>query len=120
MLTICLVDLGLTENDISIINECLLATSEGLFFDEEEFHTLFGIDRSSIRNTLRKWPNVDIEIMDNRLAIHNSMVNLLGYPHGREDVWSEFLGVSPDELNKTFNRWKSASERIIGEQRHAD
>lgn len=42
----------MNELDLQVFRDCLYAAVRGPFFDDEEFHTLIGFDRSEIANIL--------------------------------------------------------------------
>lgn len=86
-----------------IVRDCVRAAAEGPFFPDWEFSTLFGLTRDELKTVLSSWPNLDKAVV---LAINNSFNNLLGYSHRRHDVWSEFVPVSSQELQKNFMKWK--------------
>lgn len=75
--------------------------------DWSEFSALFGLDRDEVARIAREWPahcaGPDIE-----LAVNNALNNLLGYPHRCEDVWDDYISVSPGELSAIFRRWRAA------------
>ena len=95
----------LSESERDTIGECLRAVVEGPFIPEEEFHTIFGLERHEVASVLKAWPNVDESDEVVRIAINNSLNNLLGYPHGMDDEWPKWIGVSMQELNAIFTKW---------------
>lgn len=103
----------LTDVDTRIIGECLRAAAEGPFFRDEgandpdwEFHSLFGLTREELAQIATAWPNVDSQNESIVLAVTNSLVNLLGYPHGHDKEWSSFISVSVDEVTVVFEKWR--------------
>lgn len=44
------------------------------------------------------------------IAINNSFVNLLGYPHGKGRVLHDLSGVAVEELQKVFDKWRGLPE----------
>ena len=40
------------------------------------------------------------------LAVNNALNNLLGYPHGKESSWSEFISADPTEVADVLARWR--------------
>jgi hypothetical protein len=71
----------LNEQERQIIFECLRAAVNEPFFPEWEFHTLFGLKRQEVKKIAEMFPNIDDSNEQVNLAIHNSIGNLLGYPH---------------------------------------
>ncbi len=97
---------NLSQDDRDVVRECLRAAVEGPFFPDWEFQTLFGLDRSEVRTVLGAWPNLDESNDSVRLAINNSFANLLGYPHGCESQWSQFISVSGRDVSRIYNLWR--------------
>ena len=96
----------LTAAEREIVFRCLRAAADGPFFDDDEFHTLFGLHRDELRAVVARWPNVSDADEDVALAINNSFVNLLGYPHYEGKVLSEIVGVGDDEMQRVFIKWQ--------------
>ncbi len=106
----------LSEDEIKVIGECIKAAAYGPFFiDEEaednpEIHSIFGLTIDELRKIADGFPSLDLEDENVRLAINNTLNNLLGYPHGCSDeVWSKYITVSEDELRKIFFKWKGSN-----------
>ena len=106
---------NLSDDEIRVIRECIKAAAYGPFFvDEEakdnpywEIHSIFGLTIDELRRIADEFPNLDLEDEDVRLAINNSIKNLLGYPHGcSQEVWSKYISVSEDELRQILFKWK--------------
>jgi hypothetical protein len=90
--------------DRAVIGQALRAAADGPFFPEMEFHTLFGLARSEVRTVADTWPNVDSSDADVALAVNNSLTNLIGYPHGQDFEWSQWISVKPPELEELRRR----------------
>ena len=105
-----LIDLSAEER--RVVFECLSAAATGPFFPDWEFHTLFGIERRDVKAVVDAWPAVDETSENVVLAINNSMNNLLGYPHGRDREWRQYISVSPEEVARIFGKWRG--EQISG------
>ena len=99
----------LTHSEQQVVFECLKAAAEGPFFPDWEFHTLFGLWREDVRQVVANWPEISEDSEEVIVAINNSINNLLGYPHGREDVWSDYISVSEEELAAIFDKWRRES-----------
>ena len=83
-----------------LIAECLRAVAVGPFIPDWEFQTLFGVERSDVASLADKWPNVDLrnaEVVD---IVCSALNNLLGYPHGKDAYWSEFISATRQELDE--------------------
>ena len=102
----------LTETERSVIGQCLHAAADGPFFGDAEFDTLFGLSRQEVREVANRFPDVDefddepTGCDDSWLAINNTMVNLVGYPHGQDRAWASHISVPQDEVNRIFTKWK--------------
>jgi hypothetical protein len=95
-----------TNEDRRIIAECLAASVEGPFFSEWEFSSLFGMDRRDVVRVKMRWPNVDNVDEKVALAVNNALGNLVGYPHGEEKQWSQFISVTPERVLEVLKRWQ--------------
>jgi hypothetical protein len=73
-------------DEIKLISACLLAAETGPFFPAWEFQTLFGVTRSELAAVRSRWPDVSFDDESVYLSVMNSVGNLLGYPHGKEDA----------------------------------
>lgn len=54
------------------------------------------------------WPHIAASKEAVALAVNNSFNNLLGYPHGQDPVWSEWISVDRQQLNELFNRLRGS------------
>ncbi len=90
---------ALTEADRDLVGKCLEAAVEGPFFPNEEFPTLFGLERSEVDLVRRLWPNINPLT---EAAVMNSLNNLLGYPH--DCSLEETIGHSSEELKAALSR----------------
>lgn len=104
---------NLTNEEREIVAACLRAAAEGPFFPDCEFSTIFGITRAEVKAVADHYPTVDEDDDeatgddDSWIAINNSFVNLLGYPHGQEKDWRSWINVSPEEVERIFKKWKA-------------
>ena len=85
------------------------ATVQGPFFPDWEFPTLFGLERDEVAEVLSRWPDVDDAREIDRVAINNSLNNLLGYPHKCERQWPEFIDAPPAKVADVFAKWRGDS-----------
>ncbi len=74
--------------------------------DWGEFHTIFGLTHDEVARIAQEWPD-RCEGEDVELAVNNAMNNLLGYPHRCGHVWSDYISVSPRELEEIYRRWRA-------------
>jgi hypothetical protein len=73
--------LTLTEDELHLVKQCLIAAVTGPYFPDWEFATLIGADRDEVREIAASWPQVP---QDKLFIASNVLVNLYGYPHGEE------------------------------------
>ena len=90
--------------DYKIHREALLAAVNGPFFPDWEFQTIFGLTRTEIEDIAIAFaPDTPIA-GDAAWALRGSIGNLIGYPHGQEAIWSEWISVTHSELEDAFTR----------------
>ncbi|PRD41882.1 hypothetical protein C5748_19725 [Phyllobacterium phragmitis] len=102
-----IIDFGFTIDELNVIKKCLAAVVEGRLFDDWEFQTLFGVNRNQVAITLSQWPNIDLEREESLLAITGSIMNLIGYPHGRDALLKKY--VSSEELRNLSKKWQECN-----------
>src|SRR5215472_14498052 len=88
----------LSDADKALVGQVLRAAVDGPFFPEWEFHTLFGLTRGEVRAIADTWPSVDRTGPDVAHGVNNSLNNLLGYPHGQDGVWSQWISVGRSQI----------------------
>lgn len=96
----------LSAKEQELVRQCIRASVEGPFFPEEEFSTIFGVTRSEAAEVLSQWPKVDESNDVVHMTINNSLNNLLGYPHGLHDNWSEYIEATGQEIAAVFAKWR--------------
>jgi hypothetical protein len=109
----------LTEHEKNVMHECLRAVAHGPFFIDKnahdpflEFQTMFGLSINELRGIAEKWPEIEMASEKVKLAINNSMNNLLGYPHGpKNKTWSQYISVSPEEVSRIFLKWRGGNSK---------
>jgi hypothetical protein len=100
----------LSDAEKAIVGQVLRAAADGPFFPDWEFHTLFGLQRSEVRAIADAWPEPGAPPNDVTAAINNSFNMLLGYPHRKDAVWSQWISVERGQLNELFNRLRGSGE----------
>lgn len=98
---------GLIDSDRDLIRRLLTACVDGPFFEECEYHTLFGMTRPAFREATRRWTEsgtIDPEV---ELAVQNALGNLLGYPQGMDRKLEMDLGASRQQLDELLSRWRT-------------
>lgn len=102
----------LTERERTVILECLRCVAAGKVIKHDlEFHTLFGIEVTELISVLDAWPDVDESDTGVALAINNSMLHLLGYPHGYHDKWGSVMSIPLDEIAAVLHKWRDMPRR---------
>jgi len=99
----------LTPGEQDLIHACLKAAVDGPFFDEPEFHTLFGLYRSEVEAVVQRWPVDDEHDEDARLAINNAFAMLLSYSHGYHGRWEAWIDADRAELDRVFWKWRGTA-----------
>ena len=97
----------LTASECDQVHACLRATVDGPFFEDGEFQTLFGLTRDEVRVVADNWPPAAPFTKTVQLAIVNSLVNLLGYPHGQSAELRRRWGVTSEQLQHLMNRMET-------------
>ncbi len=97
---------ALSADERQVVFACLAAAAHGPFFDDEEFHTLIGLDRHEVAAIAAAAPDIDDADEAVLLAINNSLNNLLWYPHREEEAWESLIPASPEEVLRIFNKWR--------------
>jgi hypothetical protein len=100
---------SLAEDDVALIGKPLKAAATGPFFvdagsDEPgwEIRSLFGLDLADLREVADKWPEVGaLPESDVYLAVSNGLNNLIGYPHGHDDL----PPANREDLIGALERW---------------
>jgi hypothetical protein len=96
----------LTVEERDFVHRCLKAATEGPFFPEWEFSTLFGLTRDEVRSVWSSWKTLEAEDEVVRLAIDNCFSNLLRYPHAEQEAWDRLISASRDEVARVFAKWR--------------
>ncbi len=92
----------LTEAQSQIVGQVLRAAADGPFFPDWEFATLFGLERADVRKLARDWPAVDRDDPAVVVAVNNAFNNVLGYPHGMDEQWPQWITVDATALAELF------------------
>jgi hypothetical protein len=96
----------LTEDERRIVRECLACVAAGdVILHDAEFETTMGVDVNTLRSVLDAWPAVDDSQDPVRIAINNSLNNLLGYPHAFHAEWDARISVPKADVERVFSRW---------------
>jgi len=90
------------------VRQALTAAVTGPFFPDWEFATLFGLDRDEVRAVLAAWPETD-DPTAQLTAVTNALNNLLGYPHGLDRRWGDYLSVDRNRLQGLLHTIRQAA-----------
>lgn len=97
--------INLTKNEKEVVFECLRAALNGPFFDDDDFHILFGFHKNEMIKIIDCLPNINDSDEITKRAINNSINNLIGFPHNKEKYWDDYISVSPTELESIYKKW---------------
>jgi hypothetical protein len=86
------------------VGQCLAAAEEGPFFPDWEFSTLIGVDRPELALIRAAWPDVDLDQVEVRAAITNTLNNLTGYPHRKDAHWSDYIGAPAVDVERLLDK----------------
>lgn len=81
----------LSPEDSDMVFRAIKAATEGDFFPEWEFFTIFGIDRATLRRVYMGWPEPKMDLLDFRLGVFGTLNNLTGYPHNMDDELAYYV-----------------------------
>ncbi|WP_068089242.1 hypothetical protein [Polycladidibacter stylochi] len=92
-----------TLNEMQAIKRCIaLSIEDDLIFPNWEFQILTGASLEEARSTLNQWPDVELTKESVRLTVRGILVNLLGYPHGKESLILSETGLKLDDIERLF------------------
>ena len=106
----------LTDEEKQIIGECLRAAAFGPFFPDWEFHALFGVGRDEAIRVAESWPNVEETDISASYLINDSINNLLGYPHRKQNDWGNYISASSDKVYGILNRFRTLTGKRNNQQ----
>ncbi|WP_449221597.1 hypothetical protein [Tistrella mobilis] len=98
---------AISPDAMKIAGECLRATVKGPFFPDWEFQTLIGVERNVAKILLDAWPKQSLDDVEFYCAVMASMTNLLGYPHGDDEIWSDYISCPPHRVRDVIEEFKA-------------
>lgn len=101
----------MNQDELRIIEECLEAAAQGPFFPDREFQTLFGLNRDEVVK-VANWPPTDEISEEVHVAVSGALNLLTGYPHGKDDEWTDYISVSPQQVRTLLHRWEAWTARL--------
>lgn len=105
----------MSDADRRIIFECLTAVARGPFFSDGELSILFGLDRRELLSIVARIPRLLDSETDVGRAVGHTLLDLLSYPHGKGNEWSNWISVSPVEVEQVAARWRALQSPIVYE-----
>jgi hypothetical protein len=105
----------MSASDRRIIFECLTAVASGPFFSDADLSILFWLDRRELLEIVARIPRIDDSEPNVRRVIGYTLLNLLRYPHGKGAEWSNWISVSPEEVEQVDARWAALQPSIVYE-----
>ena len=85
------------------------AVAFGSFFDDSEFHILFGVTREELKEVISKWPDVnDLNPEVVELSINNSFANLLGYLNINKSELDKYINIDRQSMRDLYIKWKTS------------
>jgi hypothetical protein len=99
---------ALETSERELVGQCLRACVAGPFFPDWEFSTIFGLEREEVRAIATAGPTTGDRALT-ELAINNALNYLVGYPHGCDGVWSQWISASPTTLIRLLSKVRGAS-----------
>jgi hypothetical protein len=102
----------LTPDEQAIVVGCLRAVVQGPFFDDVEYHTMFGLERAEMAAILARWRDLPETDKDVFVGINNAMNNLLLWwgwqdenPQEGALVLQEWAGTSAEKIQQVYHKW---------------
>lgn len=95
-------DLDAAEMDLVL--RCLKCMASGGLIEDWEFETVMGVNREDLAAVAKAWPKVDESAQSVALAINNTFVNILWYPH--RQALEDLVSASEEEVQRVFAKWK--------------
>lgn len=95
-----------SKNELDIIKKCLLVCFDEEIFPDYIFHTIFGIDRKVYSILIHQFPEIDLRNASMRLAVMNSINNILGCPHKKSEIIEKSINCNKIELKEIRRKLK--------------
>jgi hypothetical protein len=105
---------SLSDTEKAIVGQALRAAADGPLFPDWEFQALFGLERTTVRTIADGWPELRRPSEEVARAVNNALNNLLGYPHGKDVVWSRWISVDRRKIRELLDRLQGCGCNIRG------
>jgi hypothetical protein len=102
----------LDNREREIIRCALIAIVEGPFFPDWEFQTLFGVDRSEMRDALAKFPALSTLNSIPSFSVNNALFFLTTYPIKDEKPLSDY-GVDLKEVAALLKKFHPSAKEFL-------
>ena len=106
---------SLTVDELKLIQRALAAAADGPFFDDDEFHTLFGMSRDELKQARVEWSVMEAPVESlselQWAAALGALVQLWGYPHAKYQMLPSWVGVPAEGLRPVIERLKAVGRR---------
>jgi len=100
---------NLTLDESEIVRQCMQCVANGnVILHDVEFQTIIGLEVDEFLEIFRAWPNLDENDKYVKLAISNTLNNLIGYPHDMQKSWNEVMETPLSEITRIFQKWKGS------------
>lgn len=87
---------------VELLGRCLLATSRGPFFTDEQLTETFGRSRESLRVVAGMWPRMNLAAPDLRELLRDIVHRLLPEAERSPEAWAEWIQATPVQVEAAF------------------
>lgn len=97
----------LSTNDQELALQCMKAIANGSEIGDWEFHTRFGITRSTLERIITMWPEIDDgpEGSDEFLAINNCFNEICHAIKIPQAEWGNLFSQPRDKIKQAYAKW---------------
>jgi hypothetical protein len=104
----------LTPKEQKTVLQCMQLILEEEYIGDWEFQTRLGITRDELRSVISEWPHLsdedDTDSKDNpdlvrKLAINNSLNEVLHGVDVSDEIWSKWLDEPREEVKRVYRAW---------------
>lgn len=102
----------LTDHEKKVVLECVHAVINGPFIPEQLFHTLMGIERSDYIRFIDDWEGDSLKNEDEANYIYCALLQLIEYPHNKDDVWFDYISEPKENVSKIFYKFSGVDSPL--------
>ena len=99
---------SLSQDEMDVVQATLSAAMDPSFFPDWEFQTLIGVDRPTLAKMLDTCRNGTASDEEFVSVVVNTLNNLLGYPHGQEELLLRYVPQGPASIRAILDRMMPA------------